>query len=155
MLEKFLPTSPRFATAALAFALALPAGSALAQSMVSVRPQSIHMRDGPGTRHDALWLVSRGYPLKVVGRKGNWLKVRDFEGDGGWVSRPLTSTTPYHIVKVSKANLRSGPGTSFRIKGSVQYGETLRTLQKKDGWVKVRHDTIGQGWISRKLVWGW
>ncbi len=135
--------------------LMLHSGLAQAQTMVSVNASTLNMREGPGTRHPVLWSLSRGYPLSVVSRQGNWLKVKDFEGDSGWVARSLTSSTPHHVVKVPTANLRSGPGTRYRIKGRLEYGEVMRTLQKQGQWVKVRHESLGQGWVARRLVWGW
>ena len=135
--------------------LMLHSGLAQAQTLVSVNTNTLNMREGPSTRHPVLWSLSRGYPLQVVKRQGDWLQVKDFEGDSGWVSRPLTSNTPHHVVKVPTANLRSGPGTRYRIKGKMEYGETLRTLQKQGQWVKVRHESLGQGWVARRLVWGW
>lgn len=153
MSEKILPIIPRVVTVALV--LLLSTGGAFAQSMVSVKSQTLNMREGPGTRHPVIWQLSRGYPLQVVSRQADWLKVKDFEGDSGWVSRSLTAATPHHVVKASKANLRSGPGTKYRVKGSMAYGETLRTLQKQRQWVKVRHESLGEGWVSRQLLWGW
>lgn len=155
MLEQSLSTTSRRIAATTALALLLGTGSAMAQSMVSVKGSTLNMREGPGTRHPVLWSLSRGYPLQVVKRQGDWLQVKDFEGDGGWVARSLTSSAPHHVVKVPTANLRSGPGTRYRIKGKMEYGETLRTLQKQGQWVKVRHESLGQGWVSRRLVWGW
>jgi hypothetical protein len=99
--------------------------------------------------------LSRGFPLKVVGRRGDWLQVQDFENDKGWILRTLTSSTPYHIVKVKTANVRSQPTTSSRIVGKVSYGDALKTLERKSGWVKVQRDGGLRGWISRKLLWGW
>lgn len=135
--------------------LMLQGGLAQAQSMVSVDTNTLNMREGPTTSSQVLWKLSRGYPLEVVQRQGNWLKVRDFEGDDGWVSRSLTASKPHHVVKSKVANLRSGPGTGYRIKGRLEYGETVRTLGKKGSWVKVRHQEHGQGWVARRLLWGW
>jgi SH3-like domain-containing protein len=100
--------------------------------------------------------LQKGYPLQVTQRKGRWLKVRDFEGDTGWVAKSLTGRTPFHIVKVGIGNLRSGPSTKNRIVGKVEQGELLRTREKRGGWVRVdRQGGKKGGWISRKLVWGW
>ena len=88
-----------------------------------------NMRTSAGTRHDSLWLLSRGYPLQVIGKRGKWVKVRDFESDEGWVYRPLTSARPHHVVKASTANVRSGPGTRTRVIGRHAYGEVVRTLE--------------------------
>ncbi|EWS62991.1 SH3 domain protein [Hydrogenophaga sp. T4] len=83
--------------AALATGLALLTGhTASAQSMVSVKGNVLNMRSGPGTNTEVLWELRKGYPLKVVARQGNWLKVSDFENDRGWVARSLTGRTPHH-----------------------------------------------------------
>jgi SH3-like domain-containing protein len=148
------PTLRHRATAIL-LALSLAAGHALAQSMVSVRNETLNMREGPGTHHAVVWQLARGYPLEVIGRRNDWIQVRDFEGDTGWVMRSLTTSTPHHVIKVDKAHLRAGPGTRHRSKGLMVYGETVRTLRKRDQWVEVQHPKLGRGWVSRSLVWGW
>lgn len=126
-----------------------------AQSMVSVKSSTLNMRSGPGTNHPVIWQIDRGYPLRVIGRKGSWLKVRDFENDLGWVARSLTGKTPHHIVKSKTANIRSGPGTNYRIVGKADYGDLLRTLEKRGQWVKVKRVSGGKGWVSKNLLWGW
>lgn len=142
--------------AALATGLALlTAGTAQAQSMVSVKGQTLNMRSGPGTHTEVLWELQKGYPLKVIARKGNWLQVSDFENDRGWVARSLTGTVPHHVVKARTANLRHGPGTQHRIVGKAEYGELLRTREKRTGWVHVERDNGKTGWIAKSLLWGW
>lgn len=129
--------------------------SAVAADMVSIKGKIVNMRSGPGTQTQALWELKKGYPLKVLKRKGAWLQVQDYENDRGWVSRALTSRTPYHVVKSNGVNIRSGPGTTFRIVGKAEQGDLLRTREKKTGWVKVQAASGKSGWVSRKLVWGW
>lgn len=136
-------------------ALAVDMPRASAQQMVSVAREEVNLRSGPGTRYSAEWVLSRGFPLKVVGKRGDWLQVQDFENDKGWILRTLTSTTPYHIVKVKTANVRSQPTTRSRILGKVSYGDALKTLERKGGWVKIQRDGGLRGWISRALLWGW
>ncbi len=135
--------------------LALGTPHAVAQQMVSVPGEEVNLRSGPGTQYSADWVLGRGYPLKVVGRRGDWLEVRDFENDKGWILRRLTSSTPYHIVKVKVANMRSQPTTSSPIVGKFSYGDTLKTIERRSDWVKVQREGGLRGWISRKLLWGW
>jgi uncharacterized protein YgiM (DUF1202 family) len=131
------------------------AATAATQQMVSVKGSTLNMRSGPGTHTEVLWELKRGYPLKVIARKGRWLQVSDFESDRGWVARSLTGNTPHHVVKSRVANMRSGPGTQHRILGTVEYGEVLRTREKRTDWVKVERDSGKIGWIARRLLWGW
>ncbi|MFZ5779166.1 MAG: SH3 domain-containing protein [Pseudomonadota bacterium] len=128
---------------------------AQAQQMVSVAGAEVNLRSGPGTQHPADWTLGKGYPLKVLARKGSWLQVVDFENDRGWIYRPLTSSTRYHIVKVDKANMRSQPTTRSRILAKLSYGDLLRTLDRKSDWVKVQRPGGLKGWVARRLLWGW
>ncbi len=137
-------------------ALATPTAMAQpAKQMVSVKGRMLNMRSGPSTNTEVLWELQRGYPLQVVQRKNRWIRVKDFEGDSGWVAASLTDRTPHHIVKVRNANLRSGPGTQHPIVGKADYGDLLRTRDKRGGWVRVERTQGKSGWIAGKLLWGW
>lgn len=140
---------------AFALALAFVTPTVFAQQRVSIQGSSVNLRSGPGTSAEAVWELSRGYPLRVIGRKGSWLHVRDFEGDTGWVARSLTGAVPHHVVKSSVANLRNGPGTRHRVLARLQHGEVLRTLAQRNGWVRVRLQDGRSGWVSKGLLWGW
>ncbi len=139
------------------FTLTLPV-QALAE-MVSIVGNNVNMRSGPGTKYKVIWKLGNGFPLKVLKRSGNWLRVRDFEGTIGWVHKNVVRKTPHMIVKVHKntrkrINVRSGPGTNRRIVAKAYYGVVFRTLKKKDGWVKVSHEKGVTGWVKRSLLWG-
>ncbi|MBX3499936.1 MAG: SH3 domain-containing protein [Alphaproteobacteria bacterium] len=163
MRADFLFPLLRFARICLAglaaTALVLPdlpaSASASAQEMVSVSREKVNMRAGPGTNHQATWMLSKGYPLVVIGREGDWLKVQDFEKDVGWILRSLTGGVAYHIVTARVANLRATPSESSRVLGQAVYGETVRTLEKRDSWVQVQRENKMKGWIARRLLWGW
>ena len=139
----------------LSVLLLLAAPQAVAQQMVSVSGNNVNLRSGPGKQYPPDWVLGEGYPLKVIGRRGDWLHVSDFESDSGWIHRSVTGSTPYHIVKVDVANLRSKPTTSSRILAKLEYGDVLRTLERKNNWVKVRREGGLRGWVARRLLWGW
>lgn len=137
----------------LAAAVSVPAH---AQSMVSIKGSTVNMRSGPSTQNPILWELKRGYPLRVLRRQGKWLEVSDFENDKGWVARSLVGNTPHHVVKSRTANIRRGPGTQHAVVGKADYGDVMRTREKRAGWVRVEHTASGTtGWVSRRLLWGW
>ena len=128
--------------------------------MVSIAGIKVNMRSGPGIKHDVLWELGKGYPLQVVDRQGNWLKVTDFEDDTGWVYRKLTVRSAHMIVKVykdkkRKINIRTGPGTNYKIVGQAYYGVVFKTLKRGRDWVKVQHENGLTGWVKRNHLWGW
>ena len=130
--------------------------SCQAQEVVSIARATVNMRASPGMDSAVRWELSRHYPLKVLQRQGSWLKVRDFEGDVGWVATRLTSRMPMLIVKADRANIRSGPGTRYRIMAQAKYGDLLKTKERRGRWVNVTlpHNRKS-GWVARALVWGW
>ncbi|MFM9428980.1 SH3-like domain-containing protein [Variovorax sp. GrIS 2.14] len=133
--------------------LATPA--ALATEMVSSAGNTVYMRAGPGTGYAARWTVDKGYPFKVLARKGKWLKVIDFERDSGWVYGPLTNTTRHHIVSASSATLRAAPNARSAVVLKARNGDVLRTLRQRGRWIQVRHETGLAGWVIKSRVWGW
>jgi SH3-like domain-containing protein len=147
--------------ALIALIAAWPSGTwAAGIKMVSVAGEKINLRKGPSTSYPIMWELGKGFPLQVIGYKGSWVKVKDFENDVGWVYKNLVDRKPHLVVKVNKnsnarINIRSGPGTDYKIVGKAEYGVVFETLQRTDSWVKVRHETGLTGWIRRSLLWGW
>ncbi len=130
------------------------AAFAQAQEMVSIAGNTVNMREEPSLNSPVLWELQRGYPLLVTERRGDWLGVKDFEDDTGWVARSLTSNEPYHIVRSQTLNLRKGPGTEHDVVAELARGELLKTLEKRDDWVRVERYDGATGWVARRLVWG-
>ena len=123
--------------------------------MVSIGRAKAKMRSGPGENYPVKWELGVGYPLKVVSRQGNWLKVTDYEADTGWIYKKLVAKTPHMIVKEKKTILRSSPGAKQRIVGDAERGVVLRTIKHKKGWVQVKHASGLTGWVRRDSLWGW
>ncbi len=127
--------------------------------MLSVAGNKVNLRSGPGLKYSVKWEYGTGFPLKVKTRKGKWVKVEDFEQDTGWISSSLLNEKPHMIVKINKKknkkiNVRSGPGTNYKIVGKAYYGVVFKTLEQKKGWAKVKHESGLIGWIKRSLLWG-
>ncbi|MCA1765618.1 MAG: SH3 domain-containing protein [Desulfobulbaceae bacterium] len=129
--------------------------TAEAISLVSVDGENVNMRSGPGSNYSVLWELGRGFPLKVLDRKGGWVKVEDFEGDSGWIYGKLVAKNPHLIVKKRRVNVRSGPGRNYRLVGKANYGVVFKTIKTSDGWVQVKHENGLTGWVRRDLLWGW
>ena len=129
--------------------------SALAADMVSAAGNTVNMRSGPGTGYAAQWTVDRGYPFKVVARKGKWLKVTDFVHDSGWVYAPMINKIRHYIVSARSATLRAGSNARSAVVFRAGKGDVLRTLGQRGRWVQVRHERGPVGWVAKSSVWGW
>jgi len=130
----------------------MSAAAVSAAEFVNVLNDGVNLRSGPGTNYRVLYELPHGYPLKVVDRKGEWLKVSDFENDSGWIFKKLVANTGHVIVKAEEANVRFGPGTNTKRIGSVAREVILEQIERRRDWVKVKHPQI-EGWIYKKLLW--
>lgn len=126
-----------------------------AREFVSVKGNTLNVREKPTARSAMLWELGKGYPLQVVQRQGQWLRVRDNESTLGWVHAPLTGKTPHMVVTARTANLRAGPGQNHRVVGKLDELEVVRTLKKQGSWAHVQRDSGQKGWVARSLAWGW
>ena len=133
--------------------LAASVSALAAGGQVSIKKDGVNVRSGPSTRSEVIWEVFRGFPLKVLKRKGKWAKVVDFEGDRGWVYAPLLSNKKTVIVKVKTANLRVGPDTKYEIAATAKYGVVFTPVDRDGDWVKVKHEDGTTGWIHQDLIW--
>lgn len=121
--------------------------------MVSVKGNEVNVRSGPGTNYEELWRVHKGYPVKILEKKGNWVKTEDYERDIGWIHRSLLSEVQTVIVIKDKVNIRGGPGTNHRMIFRAEKDVIFQLVDREGDWLKVKHEDR-VGWIRRDLVWG-
>ena len=115
-----------------------------------------NLRNGPGTKYEKTWEVFKYMPFSKQSKKGNWYKVKDVDGDVHWIYKKLvTDKFRCAVVKVNKANVRSGPGTGYSknsLSPALKY-DAFKVIKIKSSWVNVVDEFGDKGWISRKLVW--
>lgn len=56
---------------------------------VITKSNNCNVRSGPGTGHKVAFVVDNGVPFKVIGRKGNWIRIQHSDGDRGWIHKKL------------------------------------------------------------------
>ncbi|MBW6519797.1 MAG: SH3 domain-containing protein [Desulfoarculaceae bacterium] len=135
-------------------ALVLLGTSTVYAETVSVIKDGSNVRTGPSTENQVAMELFQGYPLKVVEKKGDWLKVSDFENDTGWIYRTLVGPGNTVIVNTQSAiNMRSEPSTSSIIVANIERGVVLTKVSTKGDWIKVKHTKGAEGWIHNTLLW--
>ncbi len=92
------------------------------QSVV-VSAEKANIREAANTTSDVLFTVKRGEVFKVESRQGNWLKVVDANGDGGFIRDDMTwGELPAPAEVAEKAE--------ELVKGSSSAKETTLALDK-------------------------
>jgi SH3-like domain-containing protein len=134
--------------------------SLLHAEMLSIKGDSVNLRSGPGTKFSILWEYGEGFPVEIIEKEKDWVKIKDFENDTGWVHESLLVDRPHMIVKANrskdeKINIRQGPSAEDKIVGKAYYGVVFEKIQQQSGWVEVKHESGFSGWISSGLLWGY
>lgn len=88
------------------------AGKALGQA--SVTADSLFMREGPGTDHSIVSVLSLGTPLSILDRKNGWVKVRTADDQTGWVSGKYVGN-PQDVSAVPKSGGKGLKGKTIVI----------------------------------------
>jgi SH3-like domain-containing protein len=120
---------------------------------LTIKADVANIRSGPGQKYDILWQVEKFHPIWVINKNGKWYHFRDFEGDEGWIHASLVGEIPAVITKSDKCNVRSGPGTGYKIKFTVEKGIPFRVLKRQKKWLYVRHADGDKGWVHNSLLW--
>ncbi|WP_267313738.1 SH3 domain-containing protein [Desulfosediminicola flagellatus] len=96
----------------------------------------------------------KGYPLKVLAKKGEWAQISDFEGDTGWIHTSLIGKNDTVIVNAKKSvNMRSGPSTKSPVVADVERGVIMTKVDQKGKWIQLKHSSGTVGWIYQPLLW--
>jgi SH3-like domain-containing protein len=82
------------------------------QPSVVIHVERANMRTNPSTSAPVVFKVERGEVFKIEKREGDWLKVVDARGDGGWIRSDMTWGEP-EPEKAEKAE------TSGKAEGAI------------------------------------
>jgi len=126
-------------------------------STASIKKDKVNVRSAPRLKSDVLFQAHLGYPVEVATTKGKWAKIKDWQGNVGWVYRPLISRKVHTaVIMPERVNIRKGPGLRYGVVAQAECGEVYKVFKKKNGWVKVGYYLENQqvGWIRHDLVWG-
>ncbi len=127
--------------------------------VLSIQGDKVNLRTSPDQKSKTLWEYGNGFPLEVLKKQGDWLMVKDFENETGWIHKSRLQKSQQVIVKANKGeektiNIRSGPSTNNPIIGNAYYGVVFSALEKKGPWLQVRHESGLSGWVKSEFVWG-
>ena len=140
------------ATIILTIGICLICGNALAERL-AIKSATANVRSGPGTNYEILWQVEKNHPIHILKKQEQWYQFRDFEGDIGWVHASLVRKISTVITNREKCNIRSGPGTKYKIVFDVGKGIPFKVLERKKKWLHIQHADGDKGWIYQSLVW--
>ena len=151
-----LIAGPRTVGAAEATA-AKPNGLPLPR-FVSLKSDRVNLRRGPSRDHAVTWIYTRGgMPVEVVAEFDNWRRIRDSEGDEGWVFHSMLSGKRTALVapwsKQPELRLHAKADKASAIVARLE-PKVLARVDKCDGrWCRISGPGFS-GWMAQENLWG-
>ncbi len=120
-----------------------------------ITAEELNIREGAGSSFDSVGSYLYGDKVTILDTEGNWGKTNK-----GWISLNFVDfkNAPSKdddkddeagpgIVVASELRIRKGPGTSYEVVGSFEYGDKITILQVEDGWGETKY-----GWVNMDYV---
>ena len=142
-------------TSAFAAVAAAAAVSAPQPYFVSVKAGEAYMREGPSDMHRVKWIYRRsGLPLEVIASFDVWRRVRDMDGEIGWMHMALLSRERTALVTGGAAvEVYARDDTTSEVVATAQPGAIGRLL----GCARLACEVEfpgAEGWVARGRLWG-
>ncbi|WP_244557552.1 SH3 domain-containing protein [Devosia lucknowensis] len=131
---------------------------------VTTRSNPINVRVGPGTRYEIAWNYKvSGVPVEIIQEFDTWRKIRDIDGDEGWVHQSLLSGNRAGFAEPLMANgevaIHSGKSADASVRARLSAGFRVSISECDGNWCNVSATQPGthtsySGWVSQSELWG-
>lgn len=122
---------------------------------VSVKSDKVFVRSGPGVRYPIKWVFKKkGYPIEVIQEFDTWRKIRDHEGEEGWIHQTLLSGKRYVLIIEEKGvTALKKPLIDAQPLAFFEENVVAELDQCVADWCQASLSGF-KGWIERKSLWG-
>jgi SH3-like domain-containing protein len=129
---------------------------------VTIDTDKAYVRTGPAPRYPVKLVYKKiGLPVEITQEFDVWRKIKDIDGDEGWINKALLSDKRGVIVRsaspkdknVASIVLREEGRTQARIIARLESGVVAKLGKCTETWCQI--NTGGyQGWVQRNVLWG-
>lgn len=121
---------------------------------VSLRSNEINMRVGPGTHYPIKWTYQKKYlPVEIIEEFGHWRRVRDRDGEDGWMHRNLLSGRRSAILLGEPSLLHIAPREDAAVTVKAEQGTLAHLLECQVEWCALEIQSR-IGWSKKESLWG-
>lgn len=134
---------------------------------VTTRSTPINVRVGPGVKYEVAWIyLKAGVPVEIVQEFDTWRKIRDVDGQEGWVHQNLLAGNRAAYITPIQANgqiaLHANPSDDSATRAMLGPGLRVALKQCDGTWCEVTaiHQADGErstsysGFLHQEELWG-
>lgn len=128
----------------------------------SVKSSEVNVRKGPHTRYPISWVFKKkGEPVEVIAEFEHWKRIKDVEGDEGWVKSIMLTKKRTAVIVSSREtrehkifiNVYKKPESSSNLAAKIETMKRVSLKQCKKEWCRIEVNQT-TGWIEKKFLWG-
>ncbi|VAV93477.1 hypothetical protein MNBD_ALPHA08-593 [hydrothermal vent metagenome] len=125
---------------------------------VSLKRSKVNVRRGPSSQHKLAWIFRlKGLPVEIVAEFENWRRVRDSDGQEGWIYHSMLAGTRTVTVapwrEGAAVRMLKSPGQSSSVVANVSAGAVGDVEKCTGNWCQVKLGDY-EGWINQSMLWG-
>jgi len=115
----------------------------------------VYVRTGPGRKYPVQWVFKKaGLPVEIILEYDAWRKIKDFEGETGWVHKSLLSGRRAGIVDTeSVVHIHKKQSKDSDVLAKLNPKVVLKVESCEPVWCFV--NALGyKGWLEKSVIWG-
>ncbi len=125
---------------------------------VSLKRSKVNVRRGPSSEHKLAWIFRlKGLPVEIVAEFENWRRVRDSDGQEGWIYHSMLAGTRTVTIAPWRKGLAvpmmNSPQQSAGVVANVSAGAVGNVEKCTGNWCQVKLGSY-EGWINQSMLWG-
>lgn len=125
---------------------------------VSLKASEVNVRRGPGRDHPVEFVfLKAGLPVEIIEEFENWRRIRDSEGEVGWVHHRLLSGRRTALIEPwsdgPPLSLLNDDRESSRVMAYLSPRVLINLLECDGEWCLAEHNRI-EGFIQQEKLWG-
>ena len=131
------------------------AGKPSAPYFVSMKNETTNMREGPSPDTRIKWVYHhKGLPVEVIASFDAWRRVRDMDGEIGWINQALLSRERTALVSgQGDVDIHSSADAGSKTVAEAQPGAIGVLKGCGPSACRVRFEGA-DGWVERTRLWG-
>ncbi len=125
---------------------------------VSLKAEKVNVRRGPSSDHPVAWVFQRkGLPVEIVAEFENWRRVRDSEGEEGWILQSMLAGKRTAVVApwrgLQMTQLHSAPNRASSIQAQLAAGAMGEVANCDGKWCEISAGGY-EGYVQQEMLWG-
>jgi SH3-like domain-containing protein len=125
---------------------------------LTLKANKVNVRKGPSSSHEVAWVFQRkGMPVEVTAEFENWRKIRDSQGEEGWILQQMLSGRRYVMApdwnKEKSVDLHNGETARSGTVAKLSPGAIAQIESCSGQWCYVTTDDY-EGYALQTELWG-